>query len=87
MTQSEYILMRYHTMLMKKHGILGAERLMTPLSWYINTGRASMDYIRRLAAADESKVIAILEQDGSVEAVLNNLVALLYNEGRPRCTR
>ena len=87
MTQAEYILMRYHTLLMKKHGILGAERLMTPLSWYINTGRASVDYIRRLEKADENRVVAILEQDGSVEAVLNNLVAFLYNEGRPRCTR
>ena len=79
MTKAESILMRYHTMLMKKHGILGAERLMTPLSWYINTGRASADYINKLADADERKVIAILEQDGSVEDILGRLKVLLYN--------
>lgn len=73
MTKSEYLLMRYHTLLMKKHGILEAERLMTPLSWYINTGRASMDFIRRLDDADPKRIITILEQNGSVEDIVSKL--------------
>lgn len=79
MTKSEELLMMYHTALMKKHGILGAERLLTPLSWYISTGRASMDYIRKLDNADPKKVISILEQEGSVEDTLGRLKVLLFD--------
>lgn len=78
MTKSERILMTYHTSLMKRHGVLESERLMTPLAWYIRTGRASADYINRLDKADPKKVMAILEQEGSVEDILGRLKVLLY---------
>lgn len=79
MTKSERILMTYHTRLMKKHGVLASERMMTPLNWYINTGRASTDFIHRLDNAKPREVVAILEQDGSVEDILGRLKVLLYN--------
>lgn len=78
MTKSERILIGYHTKLMKAHGVSESDRMMIPLYWYINTGRASADYIDRLEKADSRKVIGILEQGGSVEDVLGRLKVLLY---------
>jgi len=78
MTKSERILMEYHTKLIKAHGVSESDRMMIPLCWYINTGRASADYIDRLDKADPRKVMDILEQDGSVEDVLGRLKVLLY---------
>lgn len=78
MTKSEYIIRSYEKQLWKKHGITEGSNLLYPLAWYINTGRASADYIHRLAEADPKKVTAILEKDGSVQDVLDRLKVLLY---------
>lgn len=78
MTKTEYILHYYEKMLWKKHGITEGSRLLYPLKWYLNTGRASADYIHRLADARSKDITAILEADGSVEEVCSRLKEYLY---------
>lgn len=78
MTKTEYILRYYEKMLWKKHGITDGSRLLYPLKWYLNTGRASADYINRLDRADYKQIMAILEAEGSVEEVCSRLKEYLY---------
>lgn len=77
MTKSERILREYESKLWKNHGITEGSRLLYPLNWYINTGRASTQFIHKLAEANSKKVIAILEQNGSVEDVIARLKEFL----------
>lgn len=78
MTKSEYIICSYERMLWRKHGITEGSNLLYPLAWYLNTGRASADYIHRLAEARSKDIIAILEASGSVEDVCKRLKDYLY---------
>ena len=78
MTKTEYIIRLYEKKLWKKHGITEGSRLLYPLEWYLNTGRASADYIHRLADAKSKDIVAILEADGSVEEVCSRLKEYLY---------
>ena len=78
MTKSERILMYYQTRLMKECGVLESERLLYPLRWYINTGRASTQFIHRLDEASAKEVCAILKQEGSTEEVIARLKEYLF---------
>ncbi len=78
MTKSERILMYYQTKLMKEHGTTKGDSLLYPLRWYINTGRASTQFIHRLADARAKDVVAILTQGGSTEEVIARLKEYLF---------
>lgn len=78
MTKSEYILLSYEKIMWKRHGITEGSNLLYPLKWYINTGRASADYVHRLADAKSKDIVAILEAGGSVEDVCRGIKDYLY---------
>ena len=78
MTKAQYLVRAYEKKLWKKHGITEGSNLLYPLVWYINTGRASADYINRLDRADYKQIMAILEAGGSIEEVCSRLKEYLY---------
>ena len=50
--------------LIKKHGTAQAQRDMQPLRWYVNTGRASLDFLRLLMTAKPFMVARKLHEGG-----------------------
>lgn len=78
MTKSERILMYYQTKLIKEYGTTKGDSLLYPLRWYINTGRASTQFIHKLDEAKAKDVVAILEQGGSTEEVIVRLKEYLF---------
>lgn len=63
--------------LRRKHGISQAERYMIPLVWYINTARASAQFLRLLLDTKPSTISRVLEAGGSDEDVINRICSKL----------
>ncbi len=60
------------TALRKRCGsIAKAESLLSPLTWYIGTGRASLDFMRALVATRPYYIACILAKGGSDMAVVD----------------
>lgn len=59
--------------LMQRYGVDTARRDMYPLSWYVNTGRASAAYLRKLLSCKPYMVARKLHQGGSVDEVLTRV--------------
>ncbi len=57
-----------------------AERDIMPLTWYINTGRASSDFLRRLLAAKPFMVARRLHKGGTYEETINRVCHLIGHE-------
>ena len=62
------------------YGCMEAERMIQPLVWYINTGRASTDFLRLLINAKPQTKAAIYRRlaklesfDGTITAICNVL--------------
>ena len=58
---------------MERHGCDQAERDMQPLVWYINTGRASTEFLRLLMNTSPCMVARDLHKGGSYEEVINRV--------------
>lgn len=58
---------------MMRHGCTEAERDMQPLAWYINTGRASTEFLRRLMNTSPCMIARDLHKGGSYEEVINRI--------------
>ena len=54
-----------------------ANRYLDPLSWYINTGRASTEFLRRLLATKPYLIARRLMKGGTYDEVLKRIFALL----------
>lgn len=61
-----------------KYGYTQAVRDMSPLNWYISTGRASVCFLRLLLGAKPFMIARILHAGGSDEEVLNRVKAYLH---------
>ena len=59
--------------LMQRHGTSAAERYMQPLKWYINTGRASITFLRCLFSARPVLIAHDLAKGGSDEEIINRV--------------
>lgn len=59
--------------LMKKHGVDAARRMIDPLTWYIGTARASVDFLHKLVDVKPYIIGRILEKGGSHDEVINNI--------------
>lgn len=57
----------------QRNGFSAAEREMYPLAWYINTGRASVDFLRKLIAARPVLIARDLHKGGSVDEVIDRV--------------
>lgn len=58
---------------MQRHGMTQSERDMQPLVWYINTGRASLDFLHKLMTTSPCMVARDLHKGGSDEEVINRV--------------
>ena len=56
--------------LMQRYGIDTARQEMYPLSWYVNTGRASAGWIRQLLSCKPFMIARKLHQGGSIDEVI-----------------
>lgn len=59
--------------MMSRIGCDAATRAMYPLKWYINTGRASSEFLHKLHQARPVLVARDLARGGSDEAVINRI--------------
>ena len=66
--------------LMEKHGVSAAQRMISPLHYYINTGRASTDFLRKLLSAKPFMIARILAKGGSDLEILNRIKGYLKIE-------
>lgn len=64
--------------LMHRHGVDAARRDMAPLRWYVDTGRASTDFLKRLIHAKPFMVARRLHKGGSDQEMIDRVVAYLY---------
>lgn len=72
-TTIETMLWHIQREIMTRHGCDAAERFMMPLKWYINTGRASCDFLRCLYNARPVLVARDLAKGGSDEEAINRV--------------
>ena len=64
-----------------KHGVDASYRAMDPLVWYINTGRASMSFLKNLVQAKPFMIGRILMKGGSTDDVIKAVKAYIkYDE-------
>ena len=60
-----------------KLGIDAGDRAMYPLMWYINTGRASTDFLKRLLNTKEFVIGRILIGGGNYDEVIRKIKSKL----------
>ena len=72
-TQIDTMLWHIQREAMQRHGCDQAERDMQPLLWYINTGRASTEFLRLLMNTRPVLVARDLHKGGSYEEVINRV--------------
>ena len=77
-TSVETCLWHIERHLIQKHGTRQAEIDMYPLRWYVNTGRASMDFLRSLMNAKHFMVARKLHEGGSYDEALRRLKAYIH---------
>ena len=61
--------------LMRKYGCDAADREISPLAWYINTGRASVPFLKALIASKPFMVARILHKGGSDDEIISRVKA------------
>lgn len=79
-TSIDTCLWRIQMSIAKKHGYQLGEYFMYPLTWYINSGRASMEFLRRLLKAKPFMIGRILAKGGSDQEVMNRIKGYLKYE-------
>lgn len=66
--------------LCKRHSLADADRLISPLCWYISTGRASTDFLRLLVNTSSRQKATIanrIAKGGTDEDVINSVCQYL----------
>ena len=66
--------------LMQRYGVDAARRDMYPLSWYVNTGRASVAYLRKLLSCKPYMIARKLHKGGSYDEVLDRVKAYMDSQ-------
>ena len=56
-----------------KYGWEQAEQELYPLSWYINTGRASADFLRLLLEAKPYMIARKLHEGGTIQEAMDRI--------------
>ena len=57
----------------KQYGVTGAERIMAPLLWYVNTGRASLDFLGKLIQKKPYLIGRVLAKGGSYDEAIQRV--------------
>lgn len=81
-TSIETLLWHIQRELMVRHGCDAASREIAPLRWYVQTGRASVDFIKALARKSPCTVARRLHKGGSDAEVIQRVKDYIgYKEG------
>lgn len=59
--------------LMQKYGVDAMYRMIDPLTWYVNTGRASASFLQLLTQTKPFVIGRILAKGGSHDDVVRNI--------------
>ena len=59
--------------LMEKHGVDSANRMMYPIDWYVNTGRASTGFLEALIAGKAFVVARAIAKGGTDDEVIDRV--------------
>lgn len=79
-TSIDLCLQSLQDQLVAEHGYANSERMMWPLLWYINSGRASTDFLHRLINAPgraSESIRRALAKGGSYDDVINAICRAL----------
>ena len=72
-TTIETMLWHIQREIMQRHGVDASYRMMSPLNWYINTGRASTGFLHKLYEARPVLVARDLAKGGSDQEILDRV--------------
>lgn len=62
-----WLITRY---LWERYGLDSGNRMVSPLNWYISTGRASVDFLHKFVAAKPCVIGRILAKGGADDDIL-----------------
>jgi len=57
----------------KQYGVTGAERIMAPLLWYVNTGRAPVSFLVKLIQKKPYLIGRVLAKGGSYDEAIQRV--------------
>lgn len=81
MTKAEEYILKVESYLMRKYGVDAAQRLISPLTWYVYTARASATFLFMLYDVKPYCIGKILAKGGSHDEVICNIkkrIGFLY---------
>ena len=73
MTKSDEYIWRVESYLMKRYGVTEAQRMIDPLAWYINTGRASATFLHNMYDVQPYCIGKILAKGGSYDDTVKRI--------------
>ena len=71
----EKFIIKIETYLMRKYGVDQASRDLYSIQWYVRTGRASMEFIKKLCACKPFMIARLLHEGGSVDEQISRVRA------------
>lgn len=66
--------------LMKKYGVSAAEMDMYPLEWYVRTGRASVDFIKKCFSCKPFMIARRLHDAPSCDEAIRRVKEYIYGD-------
>lgn len=72
-TKIDTMLWHIQREIMQRHGVSASESMISPLVWYINTGRASASFLSALYNARPVLVARDCARGGSYDDVINRI--------------
>lgn len=69
---------RIRLWLQMRHGTRQGDVYMSPIEWWINTGRASTPFLKAFCKADYHSIGRILEKGGADQEVVKKLLRLFH---------
>ena len=64
--------------LAKELGFDESGRKMYPLTWYVNTGRASIGFLRDLFSADKKRIVNALKSSGCEDEAIRKIKKIIH---------
>lgn len=80
MNNYDKFIIKVESYAMRKYGVDQASRDLYPIQWYVRTGRASMEFIKKLCACEPFMIARLLHEGGSVDEQISRVRD--YVEGR-----
>lgn len=77
----EKFIIKIETYLMRKYGVDQASRDLYPIQWYVRTGRASMEFIKKLCNCKSFMIARLLHEDGSVDEQIKRVRDYVAEKG------